>query len=375
MHGRHRRLGRIGALPLAAAVVVLVMLAGAGLLLWLDGRSTPGTCHSGLTVTVAAAPEIAPAIRAAVGHLPDNTNSASCATYVVNAVEPADIAAVLAQSAGATLTGLGQAAGTVHAPDVWIPDSSIWLRRLIAKAPGVVPAAAPSIAQSPLVLAMPQPVAVTLGWPDTQLSWDSLLPKLLGESGLHPGIVDPDRDVTGLAGLLALRAAAPGINQDQEQVVLGGMRILATGRATLRADLLSQFPRAGDVRTVALSLSVAPLPEQAVIGYDAAEPPVPLVAVPFGGGAPALDYPYVVLPGDSSATVDRAQLLLSALTGPAYAQQLAAVGLRTRDGGTGAGFTTPPGTPSAAPAAGPAADPAVIDATLATWGSVTGGQS
>ena len=43
-----------------------------------------------------------------------------------------------------------------------------------------------------------------------------MLPKLLSESGLHPGIVDPARDVAGLTGLLALRTAA-GAGQNQEQ--------------------------------------------------------------------------------------------------------------------------------------------------------------
>lgn len=370
MHGRHRRLRRVGAAPLAAAAVVLALIGAAGVVKWSGAHQGTGACRSGATVTVAAAPEIAPVIATMSTHLAGNSDPATCARFVVTAVDPAEVAALLARSVGVSLTGLGMPNGTIQLPDIWIPDSSIWLSRLVARAPGVVPPAATSIAQSPLVLAMPQPVATSLGWPGTQLTWASVLPKLLSESGLHPGIVDPARDVTGLTGLLALRSAA-GAGQNQEQTVIGGMRTLAIGHSTLRADLLSQFPRASDAKTIAHGLSVAPLTEQAVIGYDAAQPPVPLVALPFGGDAPALDYPYVLLPGAGNAAVAPSQTLKAALSGAEYRHRLAAVGLRAADGSAGSGFATPPGTPSASPTAPNPVDPRLIDQTLSMWTAVT----
>ncbi len=356
--------------PLAVALAVLAVLTTVGVVKWTGVSGRNGACHSGLTVSVAAAPEIAPAIEAIAAHLPNNADPASCARYTVTAVDPAQVAALLAQGTGGSLTGLGNADGTLRTPDIWIPDSSIWLQRLVALKPEIVPSVAPSIAQSPLVLAMPEPVARTLGWPGTELTWATVLAKLLTESGLRPGIVEPSRDVTGLIGLLALRSAAAKVN-NPEQVVVGGMRVLALGRSTLRADLLSQFPRAADARTVAQSLSVAPLAEQSVIAYDASEPPVSLVALPFGGNEPALDYPYVVLPGARGSALAAAQALQAGLAGTEYRRRLAAVGLRDADGSAGAGFVTPPGTPSASPTAPTPVDPVLVDQTLSMWMAVT----
>src|SRR5688572_29111376 len=53
-------------------------------------------------------------------------------------------------------------------PQVWAPSSTLWLDLARDRAAGrtVVPdAAAPSIAQSPLTIAMPRPMAEALGWP------------------------------------------------------------------------------------------------------------------------------------------------------------------------------------------------------------------
>ena len=55
-------------------------------------------------------------------------------------------------------------------PDVWSPASSSWTallrQRTAAQDKGdLVPAETPSIAQTPLVIAMPQPMAEALGWP------------------------------------------------------------------------------------------------------------------------------------------------------------------------------------------------------------------
>jgi Ca-activated chloride channel family protein len=371
VHGRHRRSGRSAAVPLAAAGVVVLLLGAGALVNWASARRPAGSgCDDGPSITVAAAPEIAPAVQAEAARL----NSAGmCVTYTVSSVDPADIAALLAESVGATLTGLGRPNGTVRAPDIWIPDSSIWLQRLAALNPGLVPSSAEPVAQSPLVLAMPEPVARGLGWPGQQPSWATVLATLTHGNGVRPGIVDPARDVTGLSGLLALRAAVAAQPGGSDQVTLGGMHTLALGRCTVRAELLSQFPRASDARTLAQALAVAPLPEQSVIAYDAAEPPVPVIALPFGDTASALDYPLAVLPGARTGINTPAQQLRAALAGPAYQHRLALAGLRGSDGSAGPGFATPPGTPSSSPSRPPPVDPAAVNQTLALWAQVSTG--
>ncbi len=56
------------------------------------------------------------------------------------------------------------------APDVWTPAASTWVTLLRSDLtakdkPKIVPAESRSITSTPLVLAMPQPMAQALGWP------------------------------------------------------------------------------------------------------------------------------------------------------------------------------------------------------------------
>src|SRR5205814_1195816 len=65
------------------------------------------------------------------------------------------------------------------APDVWSPASSAWVvllrQRLRGDAAPLVPDTISHVAFSPLVIAMPKPMAVALGWPSKQLGWSDLL--------------------------------------------------------------------------------------------------------------------------------------------------------------------------------------------------------
>src|SRR5438552_1862054 len=127
----------------------------------------------------------------------------TCVSVTVAEQDPADIAAAIAGQRGATLTGLGQANGKAQVPDIWIPDSSSWLQCVRAVGGDLVPAEAVSVAQSPVVLAMPQPIAAALGWPKTKLTWAALLQRMTTGGGMKTGIVEPGRDASGLSGLLA----------------------------------------------------------------------------------------------------------------------------------------------------------------------------
>jgi Ca-activated chloride channel homolog len=65
-------------------------------------------------------------------------------------------------------------------PDVWSPASSAWVEiaRLDAREADqadIFPAENTSIVSSPLVVAMPRPMAEALGWPDAALGWGDLL--------------------------------------------------------------------------------------------------------------------------------------------------------------------------------------------------------
>ena len=368
MTGRHRNpRPSLGVVAGLVSVVLLAALAG-----WGGYRllSTP-SCASRLSLAVAAAPEIAPAVRATAGEWSTTPVNGTCVSVTVTEAEPADVAAAVAGQRGATLTGLGQANGKAQVPQVWIPDSSTWLQRVRAVGGDLVPAEATPVAQSPVVLAMPQPVAAALGWPKTKLTWAALLQRMTTGGGMKTGIVEPGRDASGLSGLLALHSAAADVGAGAQEATVAALRALAVGRSTLRDDLLGRFPRAADPTAVASGLSAAPLPEQAVIAYNATQPPVPLAAVFLDPAPPALDYPYALLPGNRPEVVGAATRLQKALTGSTYSTTLAAHGLRNADGTAGTGFTTLTGAPAGPIAAAAAPDPGLIQQTLSTWTAVT----
>jgi len=348
-------------------------------------RLTAPSCSGALPLVVSAAPEIAPAVQAAAdqwraegGALGD-----TCVAVEVAASDPVDVAAVVAGQHGVALAGVGQASGTAIAPDVWVPDSSTWLLRLSSLAPGFTPANNESVARSPVVVAMPEPVATNLGWPDQQLTWTDLLQQITTGTELRTGIVEPTRDAAGLSGLLALGEAAGEAGANAQQATTAALRALATGRSALREDLIARFPRSADPASVASALGAAALSEEDVIEYNAAQPPIALAALYLEPAPMSLDYPYAVLPGADPAKAAAAAAFYSVLTGAGFRNRLGDQGLRAPDGTWGAGFSAPQGAPSPAGTApatvtpdsgGTAAgglDPVVIDRTLATWTSVT----
>jgi hypothetical protein len=329
--------------------------------------TAPACRGADVRLTVAAAPELAPAVRAAAGA--NGAVHQRCVALTVSAVDPADVAAAVVERHNGTLDGVGRAIGDVQVPDVWIPDSSLWLQRVRGGGPGRVSAEAPSVARSPVVLAMPEPAATELGWPGASLAWRTLLPRLAADSRVRSGVVEPDRDAAGLSALLAMRAGTAGETADR-QAMVPVLRSLATGRSTVRDDLLARFPRSADPKTMASALTAAPLSEQAVIAYNARRPPVPLAAVYGQPAAMPLDYPFAVLPGLSSAQQQAAQAMLTSLGGIAHRDRLAELGLRAPDGTVGTGFPAPRGAPATQPPIA-AAKPRAVDAALATWRTVT----
>lgn len=353
---------------LVASAVVVVLALAVG---WIGYRQlTRPSCTGKIAVNVAAAPEIAPAVQATANQWSAARTTGTCVAVTVSAADPGDVAAAIASRHGVTLSGLGQGDARAPTPDVWVPDSSTWLQRVRAGGTDLVPAQATSIAQSPIVLAVPQPIAASLGWPTAKLTWAALLQKMTGNAGIKAGIVEPGRDAAGLNSLLTLHTVAAALGPSAQEAIVAALRALAVNRSTLRADLLARFPRVADPAALASSLAAAPLPEQAVIAYNAGQPAVPLAAVFIDPAPAALDYPYAIMPGAGAEATAAATQLRAALAGPTYRDQLALRGLRALDGTTGNGFRTGPGAPNGPIAAAPAAPPALIDQTLATWASL-----
>ncbi|GAA4435132.1 substrate-binding domain-containing protein [Phytohabitans houttuyneae] len=333
---------------------------------------------------MAASPEIAPAVRSTVDKWSGDGGSAggTCVVVDISEVNSVDMAAVIAAQHNVGLAGVGSANGTLQLPDVWLPDSSTWLVRLKTLAPGFTPTDGGSVARSPVVAAMPEPLAESLGWPDKKVGWADLLKQITTGTGLRTGIVEPTRDAAGLSGLLSLAAAAATAGGSAPQAQTAALRSLAIGRSALRDDLVAKFPQASDAASLASGLNVAPLSEEDVIAYNAKKPPVPLAALYVEPTPAPLDYPFAIMPGVDPAKTAAAEAVHEALDSGAFRNLLGAQGLRSPDGTWGAGFVAPTGAPSPAggpPSATPNAggkaagglDPAALDRSLATWTAVT----
>ncbi|MGC9668091.1 substrate-binding and VWA domain-containing protein [Planosporangium sp. 12N6] len=333
------------------------------------------SCSDTVRLSVGAAREIAPVVQSTANQWLETkpTVNGKCVAVDVAAMEPADVAAAIAGQHKSILGGVGQASGKTRVPDVWIPDSSVWLQRLRASGgQDWVPADAQSVGRSPVVLAMPQPLAATLGWPNKKLTWADLLPKLTADAKMRTGIVDPARDASGTNGLLALAGAAGSAGGANGQATtVAALRALATGRSALREDLVAKFPRATDAASLTSSLGAAPLSEQAVINYNSGQPPVPLAALYIEPAPMPMDYPFAVMPGVSPGQSEAARALLVTLAGDAYRDRLAQAGLRAADGSAGNGFAATKGAPLTPSPAPELPDPQSVDKVLSTWSAVT----
>jgi hypothetical protein len=362
-------------------MAIVVVLAGSYLGYQ---RLSDSGCSGSVRLTVAAAPEIAPAVESTAQRwIQDGANvNGTCIAVTVNAVNPATMAAAVASEHKVALTGLGAAPESVKVPDVWIADSSTWLLRLKSEAPGFVPSDGKPVAQSPVVVAMPQPIAQTIGWPDKKLGWKDLLAQLTKNTTLRTGTVDPTRDAAGLAGLLALGQAA-GTGQAGQAAKVGAIKSLAQSASALRDDLLQKFPHSADANDIATSLGAAPLSEEDVVAYNAEKPPVPLVALYLEPSPLALDYPYAIMPEVDLQKSAAAVGLRKEMASASFKNALATAGLRSPDGSVGAGFAAPLGAPEASPAvssssdgksAGSAAaglDNSAISQVLGSWAAIT----
>jgi Ca-activated chloride channel family protein len=374
--GRHRMRERFPAAGAIAAAVALIVVVGGS---YFGYQELAGDkCSGQVKLTVAAPQELVADVRATADAWVADGASANgvCIGVEVSETNPVDLAAALAAKHGVQLTGVGGASGSTTIPDVWISDSSIWLHRLRAAAPGFTPTDGASIALSPVVLAMPEPIAKGLGWPAKKPDLPTLLQQVLTGSGLRAGIVEPTRDAAGLAGLLSLGAAAAKAGSNAQQARTAALRALSVGRSAVRDDLTAKFPQAADQASLTSGLSVATLSEEDVIRYNAKKPPVPLAAVYLDPAPLPLDYPYAVMPGTDPDKTAAADSLHTALNEAGFRDRLGALGLRTPDGTGGSGFSLPAGGPekSAAPAPagkGGAPDTNAVDAALQTWSAVT----
>lgn len=297
-------------LATATAAVAVATLGAAVLPRVLnDAEAGPAArCADGTTqLSVAAAPALAPVVDALGREHRDSLGGPGCVDVVVQPVDPrAQIQALVE--------------GTVRPPDVWIPDSSLWLDR--AAVEQVAHATnARSVASSPMVLALSAGTA------------DSLRP----ETATRPTV--GDLAAAASEGDFSVELSAEQLSPARVGAILA-LTSATTGEAEGRASLtaLLRTAQLGAPTDEAGGSGTLPVPDDA-LGVPVSEHDVwsansttgQVSVVAVYTGEVSFDFPYAVL-SDDPGTVRRAQGLYDVLTGPPGRTAVKSAGLRDRQG-------------------------------------------
>ncbi|HST84460.1 MAG TPA: VWA domain-containing protein [Kineosporiaceae bacterium] len=242
----------------------------------LVGAECPSERLPYTTVTVTVAPEILATVKQALDPVQKRTlPDRECVRFAITAQEPAETV----QSAAILPVD--------RAPDLWIPDSSLWRSRV----PRWQLNQDGSFATSPVVLATSQKALDSLGWTTKTPDW---LTALAGSRPL--AVPQISQDAAGLSAVIALWQSLGG--GDEAQRALAGT-VLAAGRAGVpsEADAIQAAESGSE------SAPLLPTSEQAVTAANKGRSNATLVSVEPTGGSPSLDYPVLTMlrPADSSS--------------------------------------------------------------------------
>jgi Ca-activated chloride channel family protein len=331
---RHRRRFHLGWTAGAVGLGLVIVAAGATVAVL---RYAGGGCADPtVTLNVASSPDQF----LVLSRLAERWNGTE--PRVGGRCAEAAVQAIPASAAAATLSPDWEEERDGPAPDVWMPDASVWLTVAAARpdAAGLLPAEPPpSLASSPVVLAMQQPMAEALGWPDQEIGWTDLLGTFGGgqtwEQFGHPewgklrlGIADPTRTTAGLGAVLTV-LDLDGDNQFSDQELVSGIAFsqLVTDLEDDTSVLLRSYQENGEPAELAAGF---PVLERELAAQPADGASVPLVPVYVKEGIVVADYPYAVLraPWMNENKQRAAAEFLDYLREPESRQEYAAAGFR-----------------------------------------------
>ncbi|MCW2604359.1 MAG: von Willebrand factor type [Pseudonocardiales bacterium] len=259
-------------------------------------------------------------------------------------------------------------------PDVWSPASSAWLGVYRQQASvldnGDVVGdtdSVRSVSQSPLVIAMPKPMAQALGWPAKQIGWTDLAELATDPSGwgkyghaewgaFKLGKTNPQLSTSGLNATIAAYYAATGrstdltLNDLADPTIQGFVRgieqsVVHYGDTTLTfAENLYKAAESGQGLNY---ISAATLEEKSVYDYnvgnpsgdpqtlgDSPAPKIPLVAIYPSDGTLISDSPYTILDADwmTDTKRDIAESYYGYITADGNQKRFSDAGFRRFDG-------------------------------------------
>lgn len=352
MTGRHALRARRRRWPvrLAGLVAVLAVLGVGGYFfrdLLPETEIFPAvTCEDNLTVEIAAAPSIAPVLSDILAGDEDDAgleNNGTCIEAQVTAAESAEVVDTLSADTS---------------PDLWVPDSTMWTQRISSG--GVALGSPTSIATSPLVVVVPQPVAQEhLGWPDADFSWNAVL---AGEATAT--IADPMTTAEGLATLLAVQASVGDADPTQLVQVMTAVSQAAVPDVRTAYDSVLEDPATAPLFTAA---------EQSVVAHNQLNPGNQVVALYPEEGTLAFDYP--AIPVETSATtpgmVQAVQQVVEHLQTDAAVAAFQEAGFRSPDGAARDSAGIVDGIQAQMPTAMPSPDPQVAATALRQWAALS----
>jgi Ca-activated chloride channel family protein len=278
-HHRKRRHVKVALIVLAVLAVVGVGAATTVFVI----RSQAGQCGGQLTVGVIAAPAVAPTVTTIANQFngTDPVVDNQCVHVNVTSESSAEAANELPTE-------------QIDPPAIWIPDSSLWARAVGAQA-STLGAFAPklrigaSLASTPLVLAAPQSLAHSIGWPAVKPSWRALA------AGALPGVIgNPTTTTEGLASVLMLESVL-GEPMNTPSTPLAGL-LVKLGRLVV-ADIADQFTSDTGSHPHVFTAS-----EQAVNQANQRDGEPKFVAMTPQEGTFLFDYPVVTVGSRSDAT-------------------------------------------------------------------------
>ena len=256
---------------------------------------------------------------------------------------------------------------------------------------------------TPIVLAMPEPKARALGWPQAAIGWSDLLNLANDPGGWaskgHPewgafklGKTNPNVSTSGLSATIGAFVAATGTSSDLTLDVLkeprvrdfvAGVEKSVAHYGDTALTFLTNLQRADDAGAALGYVSAVAVEEKSIVDYNEGnptgdletkgqhgKPQVPLVAIYPKEGTLNSDSPFAVLqaPWSEAGKQAGAKDFLAYLHEPAQQELFTDAGFRTYDGRPGQGrhatATTWPKT-SASSLSPPS--PPVLAAIRAAW--------
>ena len=265
-------------------------------------------CAHPAHVDVVSSPRIYDVVVAAA----DKAGENSCTSMTVSSEEPAVTANALAAGTG---------------PDLWIPDSMMWATQVNGRGRGEV-RPGPSLATSPLVIAVPTSLAVT------KASWASLV-----DGQVPMRIADPVSTTSGRLALVAARQALGG-DRAIDGPLGAGFVTLSRTAATSDSELLDTLV------TNPSTASAFPVAEVTLRAFEKSHPAADAQTIVPSDGTARFDYPLLTRVGAPSAVTEAATALATQMLSPQMRARIRSAGLRTS---VTEPITEAAGAPSVAP--------------------------